>query len=83
MKIPYQACHLHFFFFPALDPQHDSLELLRFGTFGYGWMDGRVMSYNLPTDLAELVRKARESDKFKLEFLEFLETRQSNRVHDQ
>ena len=55
----------------ALDENNDSLELLRFGTFGYGWMDGRVMSYNLPPELAELVRKAKESGKFKFEFVEF------------
>eukprot|EP00092_Neocalanus_flemingeri_P020551 GFUD01022264.1.p1 GENE.GFUD01022264.1~~GFUD01022264.1.p1 ORF type:complete len:843 (-),score=156.45 GFUD01022264.1:136-2664(-) len=65
----------------AMDPLNDSLELLRFGTFGYGWMDGRVMSYNLPTELAELVGKAREAGKFKLEFLEF--SRQVNRATEQ
>ena len=61
----------------ALDENNNSLELLRFGTFGYGWMDGRVMSYSLPPELAELVRKAKVSGKFEFEFLEFSRMRGS------
>jgi len=55
----------------ALDERNQSLEHLKFGTFGYGWMDGRVMSYSLPLELEDLIRKAKTAGIFELEFQEF------------
>ena len=63
------------FYFSALDERNTTLEELDFGNFGYGWMDGRVASYNLPPDLEELVNEVKEAAKFKLEFQDFRSSR--------
>ena len=67
--------YLIHFYFSALDERNTTLEELDFGNFGYGWMDGRVASYNLPPDLEELVNEVKEAGKFKLEFQDFRSSR--------
>jgi len=58
-------------FTKALADRNSPLQSMEFGHFGYGWMDGRVMSYNLPSHLQELVKSVKDSSKFQLEFEEF------------
>jgi len=60
----------------ALDETNNNLELLKFGAFSFSWRDGQVLSSTLPTQLAEIVGKAKMNRKFEFEFQDFSESEQ-------
>ena len=67
MEIEHPISFYSLLLFLALDERNTTLELLE---FGYGCMKSQIMNCNLPPALEELVQKAKEISKFKLEFQE-------------